>query len=155
MERDMAGDQLVLTDETLRVLYTLLPYGRPVEQLARARNSYDGGHLTATEVHLLADTLARAEHDPRRLVTSQALRRAREQFGSQLAAIDLGAFENQRGCEVSVFVWDVLRDGPLGETVHSPVSQMRVCQAVAEAAARPAIRPENRQPPRNVPSSAR
>lgn len=152
----MTCDQLVLTDETLRVLYTLLPYGRPAVQVGLARNSYDGGHLTVREVRLLADFLSEAAADPRCLVTREALAAATAQFHDRLRDLDLDEIERGRPGEVSIFVWDESRDGPIGETVLAyAAAAASGRQAVAAAAARPAARPENRQPPRNVPSKAR
>jgi hypothetical protein len=121
----MTREQLILTDETLRVLCALLPYGPVTDQLTRARNGDDGGHLTAAEVRLLERCLNHAADDATRVVTDAALYRATEQFHRQLAGIDLRRCELGAQRSVSVFVWDDLRDGP-GAAVHP-------CLAVASS----------------------
>lgn len=152
----MTSDHLVLTDETLRVLYTLLPFGEPATQVGLARNSFGRGHLALREVWMLADLLTKAADDPWCLVTPEALGRATAEFRSELREVGLTDDERELDGEVSVYVWDESRDGPIEGTRSSvPSAWDGGGQAVADAAARPATRPENRQPPRNVPSSAR
>lgn len=103
--------QLILTDETLRVLLALLPFGRACVELTRARDVDDGGHLATTEVRELVRLLGRAGR-VRALVTSEALRDAVGQFRTALRRIDLDALELDGRHTVSVFVWDPERDAP-------------------------------------------
>lgn len=124
----MTRGQLILTDETLRVLCTMLPYSAVADQLARARNGWDGGHLTTSDVRMLDRLLGHAVHDLARVVTGRALRQATTQFREQVLGADLARCEREARHSISVFVWDEERDGPrtpavLADAMPEPVDE--------------------------------
>lgn len=112
--------QLILTDETLRVLFAVLPDSRMCDELMRARDVNQGGHLTIDQAHGLADVLARAVDDPYVLIKRSCLREATQQLREALRLLDLTALDHDGRHTVSVFVWDAWRDGP------APIFTLRV-----------------------------
>lgn len=99
--------QLVLADETLRVLLLRLPAGPVAQEMHRARDLMNAGHLAVGQVRDLADLLA----EPSRLVTDAALAAARADLAAGLARLDVDALAAAHRC-VSVFCFDPERDGP-------------------------------------------
>lgn len=102
-----SSNQLVLHDQTLRVLLLLLPHGHVAQEINQARDLMNGGHLSVAQVRDLADLLAR----PSRLVRDEALDAARANLAARLAVLDLDTLDAAHRC-VSVFVWDPKRDEP-------------------------------------------
>jgi hypothetical protein len=86
-------DQLILRDNTLRVLSLAAPNEAIGRQVALARDPMNGGHLTVTQVRALAAAEARRDIE------------------TALARIDLDALAAE-GRTVSLFVWEEERDGP-------------------------------------------
>lgn len=110
-------DQMILTDETLCVLFASLPFGRVAAELARARDDASGGHLTVAEVRQLVVRLETAASGSP-VVTPQAQRAAVEQVRQAVERVDLKALEKAGG-DVSIFVWDVQRDGPIPTLIQA------------------------------------
>jgi hypothetical protein len=108
----MTNSQLILTDATLRVAFAVLPYGRLAAELVRARDPERGAHLATAEVRELGRVLDMAAQDPQLLITSAALREATAQLRQAMIRLDLNGLELAGRRTVSVFVWDVWRDGP-------------------------------------------
>lgn len=105
-------DQLVLTEDTLRVTGALVPYGRVLDAVTRARNSYDGGHITVDEIEQLETVLAGAAADDHCIITPDALAEATAQLHQAASTLDLRMLRTHRHL-VSVFAWDPWRDGPM------------------------------------------
>lgn len=114
--------QLILADETLRVINSVLPYSKTCDEIARARNTYSGGHLTTAEVREIDRALKAAGSDPARLVTAEALKAAVEDLQAALRRVDLDGLELAGQRTVSLFVWDPARDSPASlEAAHAPL----------------------------------
>lgn len=104
-------NQLILTDDTLRVIMSVLPYGKVCDELARARNPYSGGHVSTSDVRKIRLALVSALVDRDvRLVTASALRLADADLRQASRRIDLEALELAGRTVVSVFVFDPSRD---------------------------------------------
>jgi hypothetical protein len=99
-------DQLILRDNTLRVLSLAAPNEAIGRQVALARDPMNGGHLTVTQVR----ALAAAAHLTTPL-DANAIAEARRDIETALARIDLDALA-AAGRTVSLFVWEEERDGP-------------------------------------------
>lgn len=112
--------QLILTDETLRVLFAVLPDSPLCHELMRARDVNQGGHLTIKQAHSLTDVIARAMDDPRVLIRRSCLREADQQLRAALRRMDLAVMDHDDQDTVSVYVWDAWRDGP------APIFTLRV-----------------------------
>lgn len=101
-------DQLILTDELLRVIGAILPSGRMAREISAARDVAGGGELMRRDLHLIEDALTAAPSDPWCLVAGDVLagalvlwRRAVEPLSPAYDPREL----------VSVHVWEQRRDG--------------------------------------------
>jgi hypothetical protein len=117
------GDQLILTDDTLRVLVSVLPYSQICEELARARNVNKGGHISTNDVRKIRLALVSALADPgAQLVTVSALKLADADLRQALRRVDLDALELAGQHVVSVFLFDPARDDVASlAAAHAPL----------------------------------
>lgn len=99
--------QLVLTDETLRVLLLLLPEGPVAHEIHQARDLMNAGHLTVAQVGEVAEALERSSD----LATADAVKAAHAEIRERLARFDLEALTAALR-RVSVFRVDPERDEP-------------------------------------------
>jgi hypothetical protein len=117
------NDQLILTDDTLRVLVSVLPYGQVCEELARARNPYKGGHISTNDVRRIRLALVAALADPRaQLMTTSALKLADADLRQAMRRIDIDALELAGRHVISVFLFDPARDDVANlAAAHAPL----------------------------------
>lgn len=103
--------QLVLDDETLRVIGCVLPAGGVAREIAAAREIDGIGYLRATDARAVLDALVRAQSDAWCIVAPDALAGAIEHY--RLAMSRAGVVVER----VTVHVWDVERDGPAPSSI--------------------------------------
>lgn len=117
------NDQLILNDDTLRVIASILPYSSICDELARARDRMSGGHISTADVRTIQNALMLAEADPgAQLVTRSALRIAGGDLRAALRRVDLDGLELAHQATVSVFVVDPARDDVASVTAaHAPL----------------------------------
>jgi hypothetical protein len=99
-------EQLILTDETLRVTYAVLQRGRIAREFARARDPKGGGNITLEDSRDVLRVLEIAVGDPRAVITEAALRDTVWRYRVATARLDC------RARMIGVFVWNDVREGP-------------------------------------------
>lgn len=100
------SDQLIITDELLRVLGAILPSGRIAREIAAARDARGGGELTQVDVRATLDALIAARVDPWCVITRDVVEAAIEHYRDAMSRLVPSA------ATVSVHVWEPYRDGP-------------------------------------------